>query len=93
MLRLLLDEVENLIETYEASIDEFWRPMLEDHLFEDLDHEMRYDADLDGFENDPTFAGPPGMAPMTFDAWFVPFTSDRRLPPYAKDLPAGGHRT
>ena len=92
MLRLLLDEVENLIETYEASIDEYWRPMLEDHLFEDLDHEMLYDADLDGFENDPTFADPPGMAPMTFDDWFVPFTNDRRLPPYAEDLPAGGNR-
>ena len=40
---------------------------------------------VDGFEDDPGFPGPPGMAPMGFDVWFVPFNAERRLLPYAED--------
>jgi hypothetical protein len=86
MLRFLLDQVEALIDLYEVTdVDVDWRAGVEDVLFEDLDHELLYEAALDGFEEDEDFPGPPGMAPMDFERWFVPFNASRRLPPYAED--------
>ena len=87
MLRCLLDEVDTLAEIYEVDLGEYWRDLLEQALFEDLDHELLYDPALDGFEEAADVTGPPGMAPMDFDHWFVPFNADRRLPPYAEDPP------
>ncbi len=83
-LRCLLDQVEILAETFQVPLSPHWRPELEKHLFEDLDHEYLFDQALDGFEDDATF-GPPGMAPMDFASWFVPFNEERRMPPYAQD--------
>lgn len=85
VLRCLLDEVAVLAETCEVALEPGWREMLEEALFEDLDHELLYDPAVDDFEDDPGFPGPRGMASMGFDVWFVPFNAGRRLPPYAED--------
>jgi hypothetical protein len=85
MLRCLLDEVASLAGTHQVGLDEDWRDRFEDALFEDVDHEMLYDPAADGFEDDPGFPRPPGMAPMGFESWFVPFNPERRLPPFAED--------
>lgn len=87
-VRCLLNQVEVIAETFEVALRPDWRSELEEYLFEDLDHEFLFDQALDGFEDDATF-GPPGMAPMDFASWFVPFNDERRLPPYAEDDPAG----
>lgn len=87
-VRCLLNQVEVIAGTFEVALRPDWRSELEEYLFEDLDHEFLFDQALDGFEDDATF-GPPGMAPMDFASWFVPFNDERRLPPYAEDDPAG----
>ena len=83
-VRLLLDEVEAVAETADVRLPDGWRSILEEHLFEDLDHEYLYDRAYDGFEDEPDF-GPPGIAPMRFEDWFVPFNDQRHLPIYAMD--------
>lgn len=81
-LRILLNEVEVVAETADVALDDNWRSLLEDLLFEDLDHEFLYDPAYDGIEDDPA-SQPPGMAPMRFEDWFEPFNEDRTMPPYA----------
>ncbi len=82
-LRAVLDQAEVLRESIGIELDSDWRGRLEDSLFQDLDHEILYDA-VDDEDHD----GQPGlgMAPMDFASWFVPFNSDDRRPaPYAFD--------
>jgi hypothetical protein len=81
-LRVLLDQTELVAELADVELSEGWRKHLEEHLFEDLDHEMLYDPSLDGIEDDPS-AQPPGTASMRFEDWFTPFNEERTLPPYA----------
>lgn len=81
-LRILLNQVEVVAETADVALDDHWRSHLEDLFFEDLDHEFLYDPAYDGIEDDPA-SQPPGMAPMRFGDWFVPFSEDRTMPPYA----------
>ena len=81
-LRILLNEVEVVAETADVALDDNWRSLFEDLLFEDLDHEFLYDPAYDGIEDDPA-SQPPGMAPMRFEYWFEPFNEDRTMPPYA----------
>lgn len=83
LTRMLLNIVEIQQDMYDLDLPPHWRPMLEEYLFEDLDHEFLFDPAADGFENDPDF-GPPGMVKMDFKDWFTPF-ADRSLPPYLID--------
>lgn len=83
-VRILLNKVETTAELAGVELPEHWRATLEEHLFEDLDHEYLYDPAYDGFEDEADF-GPPGMAPMRFEDWFVPFNDERHLPLYATD--------
>ena len=83
-VRALLDEVEVQADVADIELDRGWRGHLEEHVFDDVDHELLYDPALDGIEDQPAL-GPPGMAPMSFDWWFVPFNPDRPLPPYILD--------
>ena len=79
-LRIFLNQVEASSATWSIDLDEGWRGMIEDHLFEDTDHEYLYDDAADGFENDPEF-GPVGMTSMKFGDWFTPF-NQRHVSPY-----------
>jgi hypothetical protein len=83
-VRVLLNQVEVVADSAGVELPEHWRPDLEEYLFEDLDHEYLYDPAYDGFEDESDF-GPPGMAPMRFVDWFVPFNDERHLPVYATD--------
>jgi hypothetical protein len=83
-VRLLLNRVEMVADLAGVDLPDDWRATLEEYLFEDTDHEYLYDPAADGFEDDADF-GPPGMAPMNFEAWFVPFNDERHLPVYATD--------
>jgi hypothetical protein len=85
-LRLILDQAEVQLELTEAGpevgVPEGWRALVEDLLFEDLDHEMLYDPSLDGIEDDRETLDALSAAPMGFADWFRPFNPDRHLPPY-----------
>jgi hypothetical protein len=82
--RILLDEVEVQADIAGVDLGGGWRGHLEDLVFDDVDHELLYDPALDGIEDQPAL-GPPGMAPMGYEWWFVPFNADRPLPPYILD--------
>ncbi|WP_146071684.1 MULTISPECIES: hypothetical protein [unclassified Cryobacterium] len=71
-------------EAYEVELGESWRSRLEGLLFEDLDHEFLFDESLDGIEDDPEL-GPPGMCPMSFENWFIPFDVAYPTSPYPRD--------
>ena len=58
-----------------------WRGLLEDTLFEDLDHQTLYDPALDGLSHDPRAASL-GMANLDVSSWFSPFTA-KTVNPYA----------
>lgn len=81
-LRVLLNQVEVMADLAVVTLDDDWRGHLDDMLFEDVDHELLYDPAYDGIEDDPD-SQPPGMAPMRFSDWFVPFNPGRSMPPYA----------
>jgi hypothetical protein len=81
-LHLILDQVGSSAELFAIELADGWRADLEADLYQDTDSDYLFDDRYDGFENDPNF-GPPGIAPMTFDAWFVPFNSDYLASPYA----------
>lgn len=84
-VRLWLNQAEVLEDEYDIPLPEDWKVLLEDVLFEDLDHEYLFDPAADGFEDDPDF-GPAGMARMRFEDWFRPFNSHRFVPLYALPL-------
>jgi hypothetical protein len=81
-LRVLLNQVEVMADLAVVTLDDDWRGHLEEMLFEDVDHELLYDPAYDGIEEDLE-SQPPGMAPMRFSDWFVPFNAGRSMPPYA----------
>lgn len=89
LLQVLLDEVAYSQELLEIDLHPDWRDTLDDLLFEDLDFEVLFDPSLDGIEDEPAL-GPPGMVPMDFAHWFVPFRSEDRLPPYADQVAPPG---
>lgn len=84
---MLLNQVEVVADAAGVALDHDWRGHLEDLLFEDTDHELLYDPAYDGIEDDPA-SQPPGMAPMRFDDWFMPFNEERTMPPYALPHPS-----
>jgi len=89
LLQVLLDEVAYSQELLEIDLHPDWRDTLDELLFEDLDFEVLFDPSLDGIEDEPTL-GPPGMVPMDFAHWFVPFRADDRLPPFADQVAPSG---
>lgn len=82
-LRLLLDQAEVQLELAEVSVGPGWRALSEEYLFEDPDHEMLYEPALEGIEG-ALLAGL-ASAPMEFEAWFLPFNTERTLPPFLLD--------
>jgi hypothetical protein len=84
-LRLILNGAEVQLELAEVELEEDWRAGVEAALFEDPDHEMLFDASLDGIEDDSEFLATMGAAPMAFADWFKPFKPERHLPPYLLD--------
>ncbi len=92
-LRMLIREAVATIEAIPGTrADTGWIDAFYDAAFDDVDHEFLYQANMDGIEDDPDL-GPPGMAPMGFHWWFVPFNDERPVPPYVWDEPptAGSH--
>jgi hypothetical protein len=86
-LRILVQHAVAVVEmALDAPADSGWVSTFYDAAFEDIDHEFLYEPDMDGIEDQPEL-GPPGMAPMRFESWFVPFNPDRSAPPYATDEP------
>jgi hypothetical protein len=86
-LRMILNGAEFQLELAEVKLSDGWRSAIEDALFEDLDHEMLFDASLDGIEDDSASLAELRSAPLAFADWFRPFNSDRHLPPYLLDEP------
>jgi hypothetical protein len=86
-LRMILNGAEFQLELADVKLSEGWRSAVEDALFEDLDHEMLFDASLDGIEDDSETLAELRSAPLAFADWFTPFNSDRHLPPYLLDDP------
>jgi hypothetical protein len=86
-LRMILNGAEFQLELAEVKLSDGWRSAIEDALFEDLDHEMLFDASLDGIEDDSESLAELRSAPLAFADWFRPFNSDRSLPPYLLDEP------
>ena len=86
-LRMILNGAEFQLELAEVKLSDGWRAEIEDALFEDLDHEMLFDASLDGIEDDSEQLAELRSAPLAFADWFTPFNADRRLPPYLLDSP------
>jgi hypothetical protein len=82
LVRALLDEAETVVDLYEIPVADGWRPMLEELLFADLDHELLYSRRYDGFEDNDYGEGV-GLARMDFTNWFTVFNNRRTLPPYA----------
>ena len=83
-LRLILDTTEVQLDLADVELDEGWRATIEEHLFEDPDHEILFDAQTPGRDEvaDEALRAGPDSAPMGFSYWFTPFNADRRLPPY-----------
>jgi len=86
VVRVILNQVEVLARVFDVDLHPHWRGIAEELLLEDRDQAWLYDPALDGFEDEPSFPVP-GVAPMGFAHWFVPFNDDRHLPPYAQDAP------
>jgi hypothetical protein len=84
-LRMILNGAEFQLELAEVKLSDGWRSEIEDALFEDLDHEMLFDASLDGIEDDSESLAELRSAPLAFADWFTPFTPERHLPPYLLD--------
>ena len=86
-MRMILNGAEFQLELAEVKLSDGWRAAIEDALFEDLDHEMLFDASLDGIEDDSESLAELRSAPLAFADWFRPFNTDRHLPPYLLDEP------
>lgn len=81
-LRLVIDRIKILPDALPSlELPEDWQELLLDSLFEDLDHELLYDPELDGISHDPALASL-GMADLDVSAWFIPF-GDSPVNPYA----------
>ncbi|KAA2253100.1 hypothetical protein F0L68_33610 [Solihabitans fulvus] len=76
-LRLLEDKIEVVLETSDL-LDELpleeMLAALNDHLFEDLDHEWLYDPEHDGIEDDPDLRDQLGLHNLAITEWFLPHT-------------------
>ncbi|XUK60355.1 hypothetical protein ABMA10_00125 [Plantibacter sp. RU18] len=81
-LRLLLDQTDVIVDTYEVDVPEEWRPALEELLFEDLEHECLY-RELPFTEVGAHVET--RLANLT--AWFIPFDENLSGIPYVTDSP------
>lgn len=85
-VKLLLDRVEVLIDTYELEVDEEWRNDVEGILFEDDDHELLY-WEVEDLDAHPRTLE--GSANLDYGSWFVPFRTPPRTAPFAVTDPPG----
>ncbi|MBT0767555.1 hypothetical protein KIH74_01380 [Kineosporia sp. J2-2] len=81
-LRLILDTAEVQLDLADVGLEPGWREAVEEHLFEDPDHEILFDPQTPDDADDEELRVGPDSAPMGFDYWFTPFNADRHLPPY-----------
>jgi hypothetical protein len=81
VLRAVLDHAETCFEEQtNESTDRF--ADLRDRLFEDFDHEYRFDAAFDGIDDPETFEGSQlGVQALHPSAWFTPFRTDSPVHP------------
>jgi hypothetical protein len=86
-LRLILDQAAVQLALAQVEITTGWRTQIDDALFEDLDHEMLYDASLDGIEDDAGALTDLNVTPLAFSEWFTPIEPGRTLPPYLLEDP------
>ena len=84
-VKLLLDRVEVLIDTYELEVDEGWRDDVEGILFEDDDHELLY-WDPEELDAHPRMLD--GSVNLDYGSWFIPFRTPPRTAPYAVTEPS-----
>jgi hypothetical protein len=80
-LRLLLDQVDLTAALFALDLPKNWRSILEDTLFDDLDHEHLYKDQLSADDTLRLL----GVAPLALDQWFAPFTPDAVRIPYVID--------
>ena len=59
---------------------------LSEYLFEDLDFEYLFDADMDGVEDDPLAHKTSRIDVRPLADWFAPFNTGSRVHPYAVEL-------
>jgi hypothetical protein len=59
---------------------------LSEYLFEDLDFEYLFDADMDGVEDDPLAHKTSSIDVRPLADWFAPFNRGSRVHPYAVEL-------
>jgi hypothetical protein len=83
-VKLLLDRVEVLIDTYELDLDEGWRENVEGILFEDEDHELLY-WDPSELQAHPRMMD--GAVNLDYGSWFLPFNTPPRTAPYSVTEP------
>lgn len=83
-LKLVLDQVEALEPMLpNLGLAPGWRALVDDTLYEDLDHELLYDPAMDGISDSP-LGNSLGMANMNPSAWFIPFAGCA-VNPYTAD--------
>jgi hypothetical protein len=83
-LRAILDQATVVEETHELKPGKHWRSDLEEQLFDDLDHELLFDPEMDGIEDYAELGL--GIAPMDFNSWFVTFQDRPHAAPYSTDV-------
>jgi hypothetical protein len=83
VLWAVLQQWQSLLEMSELGPS--WTDLAED-LFEDMDFETLYAADMDGIENDPLAHKTTGLVVNAIVDWFVPFNDDSIVHPYAVEL-------
>ena len=77
-LRMILNATGFHLEQAEVELPGNWRSVIEDYLFEDLEHEALYDDEAD-------LEGESASVYLAFEHWFTPFSPEAALPPYLLD--------
>lgn len=80
-IRLLLNQVEVIVDLHELDIAPGWRGLLEGAFFEDLEHELLYNGPAD----DLPAPGVLGETGQSVDDWFIPFGEPAPTIPYLLD--------
>lgn len=83
VLWAILQQWRSLLEISELGMP--WSDLTDD-LFEDTDFEALYAPDMDGIENDPLAHRTTGLVVNAIADWFVPFTGDSVVHPFAVEL-------
>ncbi len=83
VLWAILQEWEMLLDL--TDLGQSWTALSE-YLFEDLDFEYLFDAEMDGVEDDPLAHKTSSMEVRPLADWFTPFNVGSRVHPYAVEL-------